>query len=153
MDAVGELTAGAETGPVRVARQMIGALSSPTARALEMIVAVLSLFLAGYVLVAQVVLTNCLADYNERSSLASSARSQAYNQTTVADQVNTEAEDNLWSTVQHNAGLPAAEQKAAMQAAFKRFLSERARARTMRSTAAAYRAGHPLPEPPSQQCG
>jgi hypothetical protein len=136
-----------------MARKAIRFLSSPTAHALAITAALLSLFLAGYLLYAQSVLTNCLADYNEKSSLAAAARSEAYTRTVEADRINTDAEDSLWNTIQANMSLPAEQQRAASQKAFQAFLDQRALARRMRAAAAEYRAKHPLPEPPSQQCG
>lgn len=132
--------------------RLIRALSSRQAAAAATLVAFLAIGLVVYVAVAQASLTSCLAGYNDAAAKANAARSDAYEQSLAADRINTEAEDRLWEAVQAAQSLPPAEQKAAGKAAFERFLAERKRAKDMRAAAAARRASHPLPPPPSQRC-
>lgn len=95
----------------------------------------------------------CQAALDDALIRAQVARGDAAEQDRAADKVGTEAEDNLWKAVNANQTLPPAEAKARSQEAFQRFLSERARAERMRGDAAADRARHPLPGPPSERCG
>lgn len=133
--------------------RFVAALNSPNARAAATAVAFLALILAGYVEIANIGTTRCLVAFNQAASQATKARSAAYDQTVQADRINTEAEDTLWETVYANQKLPPAEQKAAGQKAFELFLAQRGKARKLRADAAAERAQHPLPAPPSQRCG
>lgn len=136
-----------------MSRRVVARLSSPAAQAAVVVVALVSLFLAGYVLVAQLNLTSCIASYNEASARANSARAEAVDQLNAANALGTKAEDDLWSAVNSAQSLPPEQQRAAGQAAFALFLKQRAQAQHMRDAAAADRARHPLPSPPSQRCG
>lgn len=132
--------------------RVVAGLSSATARALTTVVALGALLLAGYVLVAHLDLTRCVASYNEASARANSARAEAADQLNAANSLGVQAEDDLWAAVNADQSLPPAEQKAAGQKAFTEFLQRRAEAERLRRVAAADRAKHPLPAPPSQRC-
>jgi hypothetical protein len=152
-------------------RPIRDALSSPTALAITVLVAACGLMLAFYVAVAQINLTNCLADYNEAASQATAARADASAQDRsldlqaraidtadrLLDRGDAAAFDTALAAIdtpgQDEAFAALRRQRAATSR--QRMLNDTRRAQlaVQRADIERSRAAHPLPAPPSQRCG
>ncbi len=116
-------------------------LDSRSAFRVVQVVAAAALVLSVFVGVKQYRLASCLADYNDRSARATGARTEAAEQ-------DRQAQDRLFqafSDASNPAKVPPAQARQYAQAAFKRFLEERAEANEQR-------ARNPFPAPPAEVC-
>lgn len=147
-------------------------LSSPTALAATVLVAVAGLLLAFYVALAQINLTNCLAAYNEAAALSTQARAQAAAEDRALDKraLAIDADDRrldrqddaALDTVLASMGGPAFDVEAFKS--LRRLRAATAEARRVndvdryelasaRREVELRRAANPPPAPPSQSCG
>jgi hypothetical protein len=152
-------------------RRAVAALSSQTALAVTVTVAVAGLALAFYVAVAQINLTNCLAAYNEAASRATAARADAAGQdraldlrlrgVDTADRGLDRMDAAAFDTALAAIGTPrqldafAALRRQRQATAERRDDNDALRAElaTQRAALEVRRRNNPLPAPPSQRCG
>lgn len=154
----------------RVGAWVVRTLSSPAALAATVLVALGGLMLAFYVALAQINLTDCLANYNEQSAAATAARAGAAAQDRALD-IDAQAIDandrrlkriddegintalsSLGTANQRDAFAGLLRQRTATQLQREANDADRTQLAERRAMIEEERKRHPLPAPPSQQC-